>query len=96
MTDDKKTKPEIKRDTLDVPKGIPVRIVRFVNKGMQVKGMQSGDVLKAQKYPDGREHLIEYIPQIRHHKITYNDPNYPDRSGVTMVHETRVDGWEPL
>lgn len=83
-------------DPLAEMQRFPVSILRFVNKGQQVAGMQSGDVLKAQKLSNGCHWVIEYFPQIRHHRITYTDPNQQDRSGVSMVHESRVDSWAPV
>jgi hypothetical protein len=37
-------------------------------------------------------HVIQYMPAIRHHKITYYQPEKEPRVG--FVHESQVRSWE--
>jgi len=79
----------------DLPRGIPVAVLRF-SRPLQVPGRQSDDTLKSEKVANGRTWEIEYIPQIRHHKITYSDPDrQKDGPKIGFVHESVVLSWEP-
>jgi hypothetical protein len=81
----------------DAPRGIMVKLMRFTSASFQVPGYSSTDSISARREPDGRTWEIEYIPAMRHHRITYRDPN---RNGgetiVGYVHETHVRSWEPV
>lgn len=79
----------------DIPRGIPVAFARFA-KPLQVPGHQSADGVRSEKLANEREWIVEYIPQIRHHKITYLDPARSKEPKVGFVHETHVVAWEPL
>jgi hypothetical protein len=79
----------------EVPRGIPVKFVRFVDRSMQISGMQSGEQLQARKEPNNREHRIEYIPEMRHHMITYLDPAKHEVH-FDFVHESQVKSWKPV
>jgi hypothetical protein len=78
----------------ELPRGISVLELKF-NKIIQVPGHQSTDTCSAKKLPNGCYWEIEFIPQIRHHKITYVDPSRKERCSTKFVHESRVDTWEP-
>ena len=78
----------LKKATADIPPGIPVARLRL-HRPMQVPGKQADDSIKAETLPNGRRWTIEFVPQIRHHRITY----YDDRRGepeVGYVHESHV------
>lgn len=77
-----------------VPRGVPVAFLRFVDRSMQISGMQSGEQLKAERATNGREHRIEYIPEIRHHLITYLD-HARGTAAHDLVHEAQVKSWKP-
>src|SRR5678816_2803126 len=79
----------------DVPRGVVVGWMRFNDRTMQLEGMQSGDQLKGNvPQPNGREHRIEYIPEMRHHMVTFLDP--PRRFvSFEFVHESQVKSWCP-
>lgn len=81
--------------TFDVPRGIPVKLLRL-HRAMQVPGKQADDVVAAGVMPNGRSWEIEFIPQMRHHKITFTDPGrQKDGPEVGYVHETNVLTWWP-
>jgi hypothetical protein len=100
MTDEAKPqskKPEAakaaSRAQLDLPQGIPVAVMRFL-KGTQVPGVATTTELKSHTAGNRRKWDIEFIPQVRHFKITYTPPDVGEPK-VMMVHETRVDTWDP-
>lgn len=102
MSDDKKNekqeKAAAKPPAVETPKGMPVKILRLV-RATQLPGYPQTDVIATQKMPDRREWTIEYIPQMRHHRIDYYNPNATkeeDKHRVGFVHETHVSVWEPL
>lgn len=81
----------------DTPRGMPVKILRLV-RPTQVPGYPQTDVISTQTTPDKRSWTIEYIPQMRHHRIDFYNPNASkeeDRHRVGFVHETHVSVWEP-
>jgi len=83
--------------TLDVPRGVPVKMMRLV-RATQLPGHQQTDVLAAVTNPNGQKWEIEYVAQMRHHRITYTNPNEPKlelRVRTAFVHETHVTVWEP-
>lgn len=96
MSDDKKNKQQQTAPSAlsDLPRGIPVAVLRFT-RPMQVPGRQSDETLKADKQPNGREWIVEYIPQIRHHKITFLDNDRQKEPRIGFVHESHVLSWEP-
>jgi len=97
MTEDKKTEKTAEKKSqflADVPRGIPVKVLRLV-KTMQLPGHGSTDSVQAQVLANKTSWTIEYIAQIRHHKITFTDPGREDRCKTAFVHESRVDSWEP-
>lgn len=95
MTDDKNKKPpEEPKTKLDLPRGIAVRLMRL-HRPMQVPGKQADDNIKAETLPNGRRWEIEYIPQFRHHKITFFDPERKKEPESGFVHESHVLTWYP-
>lgn len=80
----------------DLPAGIPVKVLKL-DRQMQLPGIPVTDVITATTAPEAgrREWRIEYIPQIRHHRISYypHDPRKPDE--VLFVHESHVASWQP-
>lgn len=79
----------------ELPRGIPVALLRFV-RPLQVPGQQSGDSVKAETLANGRRWEIEFIPQMRHHKITFFDAErQKDGPDVGFVHEVHVLSWKP-
>jgi len=78
----------------DVPRGLPVTFLRFVDRTMQVAGMQSGDQLRAHVLANGREHRVEYIPEMRHFLVAYIDAAKREVK-YQFVHESRVQAWDP-
>lgn len=95
----KETKPEPAPSkaslVVDSMQSIPVAFVRF-GRPFQVPGRQVDEAMKAETHANGRSWSLEYIPQIRHHKITFVDPH---RDGgvakIAFIHETHVLAWEP-
>lgn len=83
-----------KASQFEIPRGVPVKLVRFT-RSMQVPGKQADDTAKSETLPNGRSWTIEYIPQIRHHKITYTDPGRQKEPEVGFVHECHVLAWWP-
>jgi hypothetical protein len=79
----------------ETPRSIPVRLMRLVNRGAKVAGFGSTDVVEAKKKNDGSGWAIDFFPQLRHFRVAYTEPARPDRNKTTMIHETRVDTWEP-
>ena len=84
MTEEKKIEDKKKQPNplAELPRGIPVALLRL-GRPIQVPGRQSDDTLKSEKQPSGRTWEIEYIPQIRHFKVTYSDP---ERQKERLVH----------
>ncbi len=79
----------------DVPRGVPVASMRFLDRTMQLAGFSSsGEPLLSRAQPNGREHRIEYIPEMRHHMVTYLDPTARTVS-FEFVHESQVKSWRP-
>lgn len=77
----------------DVPRGMPVKLLRFVS-SIQVPGHSVTNVVSAIKQPNGAYWEVDYIPQMRHHRITYCDPNRKKLDTV-FVPESQVQSWEP-
>src|SRR5205085_10383033 len=96
MTEEKKIEDKKKQPNplAELPRGIPVALLRL-GRPIQVPGRQSDDTLKSEKQPSGRTWEIEYIPQIRHFKVTYSDPERQKEPKVGFVHESVVLSWEP-
>lgn len=49
------------REALGIAAGRPVTFMRFIDRTMQVWGMQSGDTLTARTLPNGQEHRAERV-----------------------------------
>jgi hypothetical protein len=102
MSDDKKTEKTTTAapkaaPNLELPRGIPVKMMRLV-RPTQVPGHPQTDVVQAVKQPNGQQWEIEYVPQMRHHRITFTNPNESDdtkKVRTAFVHETHVSVWEP-
>lgn len=79
---------------LEVPRGIPVAVLRFA-KPTQVPGHAVAPVIKTETSKSGKRWEIEFIPQLRHHRVTfYGVRDEPPQ--VLMIHETRIDNWDPV
>lgn len=79
----------------DLPKGIPVFVLR-TTKQMQLPGYDWTDTVKTQTVNNGCSWEIEFIPQIRHIRISYTDPSRQDRCKTAFVHESQIVSWEPM
>jgi hypothetical protein len=82
------------RTQIEMPAGMPVATLRFV-KPTQVPGMAVTPTLQSHTAKNKRRWDIEFIPQIRHFKITYTPPEPGGAVRTLMVQETRVDTWDP-
>lgn len=80
----------------ELPRGIPVKVLRLM-KPMNIPGYSVTDVVNGDLHePNRKRWTIEYVPQMRHHKIIFHDPT-PHAPAVTFfVHETHVVTWEPM
>lgn len=95
-------KPETPRASMDAPSlaalppGIPVRVLRL-DRNVQLPGIPVTDVITAtaKPGPGRREWRIEYIPQIRHHRITYFPHDARNEPEVVFVPESHVTSWTP-
>jgi hypothetical protein len=99
-TPEKKTeapaeKPKATAAPIDVPRGVPVKLIRFV-RSIQVPGYPQTDVVQTQKRPDGAYWELEYIAAMRHHRISFTNKNDQRQTRTVFVHETHVQSWEPL
>ncbi len=77
---------------IDVPRGVPVKTLRFA-RATQVPGHQVTEVVANTQNPNGSGWVIEYIAQMRHHRITYTSNTKEVRT--VFVHEVHVQSWEP-
>lgn len=84
-----------KAPAIELPRGVPVKMLRFV-RSTQVPGYPQTDVVQTQKRPDGAFWEIEYVAQMRHHRISFTNPNDKRQTRTVFVHETHVQSWEPL
>lgn len=75
------------------PAAVPVALIRFV-KPMQVPGMAVTPQLATHTAKNRRRWDIELVPQLRSFRITYTPPDNGEVR-VLMVHETRIDNWDP-
>lgn len=101
MSDEKKNEKQQDKAAASKPPGpggMPVKMLRLV-RPTQLPGYPQTDVISTQVTPDRRSWVIEYIPQMRHHRIDFYNPNATkdeDKHRVGFVHETHVSVWEPL
>lgn len=82
------------RAQLEMPPGIPVAVLRFL-KPTQYPGHAVSPIVKTELAKNRRRWEVEFIPQIRHFKISYFAPD-TDKVEIVMLHETRVDNWDPV
>ncbi len=75
------------------PTGIPVARIRFL-KSTQMPGIATTTELASTTSKNRRRWDIELLPHIRSFKITYTPPDGGEVQ-VRMVHETRIDTWDP-
>lgn len=69
-------------------RSIPVKLLKF-KQPIDVPGRnQAGNVTNR----DGK-YTIEYVPNMRHHMISYKAPGQP--AVIGYVHESNVGSWEP-
>jgi hypothetical protein len=76
----------------DATGSIKVRVLKFISPqdapGLNVTSSVTGT---SKEHPT--KHRVEFIPRLRHFKITYCPPNEPER--VAYIHESRQMYWEP-
>jgi hypothetical protein len=77
-----------------VPDGKPVEFLCFVDRTMQVAGMQSGDQLTAKVQPNGRRHTIEFIEGLNVFLVGYIDPER-GKAEFEFIERTAVRRWKP-
>lgn len=77
----------------DIPPGIQVKRIKLY-RPMQVPGRQADEDIKAETHPNKKRWEIQFVPQIRHHRITYWDGRN-DEPEIAYVHETHVHEWWP-
>ena len=74
---------------------IPVRQVHWINKASQLPGRDTNPIARTEKLANGSWWTVEYLPALRHFRITYVNPNRQQDSGVRMVPVERAEHWEP-
>lgn len=77
-----------------VPDGKPVEFLCFVDRTMQVAGMQSGDMLNAKVQANGRRHTIEFIEGLNVFLVGYIDPER-GKAEFEFIERTAVRRWKP-
>lgn len=78
----------------DVGPGMPVSFMRFNDRSFQIVGMQSGESVKAQRQPNGKEHRIELIRDLNCFLVTYLDPSQR-KVEYDFVERSAVKTWRP-
>lgn len=74
------------------PASIPVKTLRFASP-LDVPGRTGASALSVRKQDNAGTYLIEYQPQLRHHKVTYSRTG--QATEVRYIHECHVQSWEP-
>jgi hypothetical protein len=77
------------------PEAIRVRRLTFT-RAMDMPGMSMPNQVTAK---DGAKNAtrfeIEYQPWVRHHRVAWFEPGKDEPTAVRMIHESKVDSWEP-
>ena len=55
----------------------------------------SSSIKSKEREPNSR-HTIEFLPWLRHFRITYTPHGENPTTEVFMIHETRPKKWEPV
>lgn len=77
------------------PEAVRVRRLRFTSP-IDMPGSSMPTSITAKSEPLGTtRYAITFEPWHRHHRIEWFEPGKTEASGVRMVHESRVDSWEP-
>jgi hypothetical protein len=76
-----------------VPDGKPVAFLCFVDRTMQVVGMQSGDRLDAKAQLNGRRHTIEFVESLNCFLVGYIDPER-GKADYEFVERSAVRRWK--
>lgn len=77
------------------PEAIRVRRLTFT-RAMDMPGASMPNQLTAKEAPNNQtRYVIEYQPWIRHHLVQWFEAGKDAPTSVRMVHESKVDSWEP-
>jgi hypothetical protein len=77
----------------NIPAGIPVRRLNLV-RPMQVPGYPATQAVETRELANGERWEIEFIPQLRHHRITHWPAQLAKPVKTEYLHEQHVVTWE--
>jgi hypothetical protein len=74
------------------PPTIATRVLWF-SAPTDIPGKNGASSVTAKKQDNAGSYRLEYIPQMRHHRIAFKHHDRPEE--VRYVHECHVRSWEP-